>query len=205
MAQTESPEIVAAQEQGETKFIPVEDATSAGTEPVTSDDAVPAGADAVGDETHPAPEAQAESMEASAAGSAATDDAPAAAPAPSRPTLVHWQPTGAVADPPTIDAYSLRLVVSRKLYDGGTLVQHSPSLARLAPDVALRISATDLDRLGVTSGGKVRVTSSRTSLDLDVVADASVPRGVAHLVWGAEAARLIDVSAPVTDLRVETR
>ena len=33
---------------------------------------------------------------------------------------------------PAVDAYSLRLVTSRKLYDNGTLVQHSPSLASLA-------------------------------------------------------------------------
>src|SRR5690606_26644101 len=42
-------------------------------------------------------------------------------------------PDFAVIDPPSLDAYSLRLVVNRKLYDRGTLVSNSPSLADLAP------------------------------------------------------------------------
>src|SRR5204863_73424 len=53
MGQTESPEIVAAQEQGETQFLPVEDANASSTAAVSSDHSVPAGADAVGDEAHP--------------------------------------------------------------------------------------------------------------------------------------------------------
>ena len=40
---------------------------------------------------------------------------------------------------PPVDAYSLRLVATRKLYDRGTLVQHSPSLAGLAAGTALRV------------------------------------------------------------------
>ena len=35
--------------------------------------------------------------------------------------------------PPALDSYSLRLVVTRKLYDQGTLVQQASSLAGLAP------------------------------------------------------------------------
>jgi NADH-quinone oxidoreductase subunit G len=192
MAQTEAPEIVAAQEQGETQFLPVTERTSAGEQPVTSDDAVPAGADAApADETHPAP---AEATEAVAASGAA----------PARPALVTWRAPDAQLDPPPIDAYSLRLVVSRRLYDAGTLVQHSPSLAGLAAPAALHVNPTDLERLGVTSGGRVRVTSSRTSRTLDAVADAGVPRGSAVLPWGDDAAELIDVRSPVTDARVET-
>src|SRR5204863_8088060 len=106
--------------------------------------------------------------------------------------------------PPAADAYSLRLVVSRSLYDDGTLVQRSPSLARLASAPALRVNPSDLDRLGVTSGGSVRVTSSRTSLELPVAADPAVPRGGARLAWGGRAADLIDATSAVTDVRVET-
>jgi anaerobic selenocysteine-containing dehydrogenase len=203
MGQTESPEIVAAQEQGETQFLPVEDANTSGTAAVTSEHSVPAGADAVGDETHPSPDAQAASMEAThqsaASVESSTSDASAAVPA-----TVRWTPKGMPADPPAVDAYSLRLVVSRSLYDDGTMVQRSPSLARLAGAPALRVNPSDLDRLGVTSGGSVRVTSSRTSLELPVAADAAMPRGVALLAWGGRAADLIDVTSAVTDVRVET-
>ena len=50
---------------------------------------------------------------------------------PARPALMTWRP-GEVSDPPRLDAYAVRLVTTRKLYDGGTLVQHAPSLAALA-------------------------------------------------------------------------
>ncbi|MEA3020200.1 MAG: NADH-quinone oxidoreductase subunit, partial [Actinomycetota bacterium] len=123
---------------------------------------------------------------------------------PARPAPLRWSAASAPAEPPQVDSYSLRLVVTRKLYDGGTSVQRSPSLAPLAAPAALRVNPTDLDRLGLTTGAKVRVTSSRTTLDVDAVADAGVPRGSAQLAWGAEAAELIDSSAAVTDARVET-
>jgi len=83
-------------------------------------------------------------------------------------------------------------------------VQHSPSLSRLAPAPVLRVNPGDLDRLGVQSGGNVRVTSSRTTLELPVTADAAVPRGVARLAWAGRAADLVDASSSVTDVRVET-
>ncbi len=44
------------------------------------------------------------------------------------PALVVFAP-GPPADPPALDRYSLRLVATRKLYDQGVAVQHSPSLA----------------------------------------------------------------------------
>jgi NADH-quinone oxidoreductase subunit G len=209
MAQTESPEIVAAQEQGETQFVPVEDANAGDTASVTSDDAVPAGADAVGDETHPSPQAQAESMQASddesSTGGAPSDaSSTTAAAAADPPEPVRWTPPAAPPDPPAIDAYSLRLVASRSLYDDGTLVQHSPSLSRLAPAPVLSVNPGDLDRLGVQSGGNVRVTSSRTTLELPVTADAAVPRGVARQARAGRAADLVDASSSVTDVRVET-
>jgi anaerobic selenocysteine-containing dehydrogenase len=107
---------------------------------------------------------------------------------------------------PGPDAYALRLVARRRLYDQGTLVQASPSLAPLAPSPGLRANPYDLDRLGVQTGGRVRVRT-REALEMEVVADAEVPRGVALLDLdlaeeGAE--DLIDSTKAVTDVRVET-
>ena len=68
----------------------------------------------------------------------------------------HGAGTGAV--PP--DAYSLRLVAARTLYDAGRIVSSSPSLAALAPGAALVVHPSDLDRIGVAAeGDDVRVTS----------------------------------------------
>ncbi len=134
-------------------------------------------------------------------------DAPAAAPATSRPPLIRYQPGAAAKQAPPIDAYSLRLVAVRTLYDAGALVTRSPSLAALAAGPCLRVNPADLGRMGVTTGDRVRVSSSRRSLVLDVAADPHVLRGSAVLVFNAPgegAAELIDASQTVTDLRVET-
>ncbi|HET6832889.1 MAG TPA: NADH-quinone oxidoreductase subunit NuoG [Acidimicrobiales bacterium] len=132
---------------------------------------------------------------------AAGSEEPSAAPEPVIP-VPDWR----VIDPPLLDAYSLRLVVRRKLYDRGTLVQHAPSLAGLAERATLRLNPQDFDRLGIVSGDDVRVTSSRGHVTVATRPDAAVPRGVAVLdanKGGGRANVLIDANAPVTDVRVE--
>ena len=124
-----------------------------------------------------------------------------------RPQVVRFRPGAATAKIPPVDAYSLRLVAARRLYDAGTVVQRSPSLATLAEGPCLRVNPADLGRMGVTTGDRVRVSSARTSLVLDVAADASVLRGSAVLAFNAPgegAAELIDAGQPVTDVRIET-
>ena len=86
-------------------------------------------------------------------------------------------------------------------------MQHSPSLAQLAPGSTLLVNPYDLDRLGVADGGSVRVTSSRMTLTLAARADDDVPRGAAAMLVnqvGADPSLLVDAGSPVTDLRVET-
>ena len=127
--------------------------------------------------------------------------------APSRPALLTWA-AGEVSDPPRVDAYAVRLVTGRKLYDKGTLVQYSPSLAPLAPGTRLRVNSQDLARLGLQTGDRAKVTSSRATATMPVEADDGVPRGSAVLTFNQpgdiDPANLIDASAPVTELRVET-
>jgi NADH-quinone oxidoreductase subunit G len=124
-----------------------------------------------------------------------------------RPPLLRFEPFGSARSVPKLDSYSLRLVATRTLWDAGTLAQHSPHLADLHPAQRLRVNPYDLDRLGVASGGRIRVVSPRTSLVVDVVADTGVPRGVASLLFnlpGDGVAELIDATEPVTDVRLET-
>jgi NADH-quinone oxidoreductase subunit G len=107
---------------------------------------------------------------------------------------------------PAVDSYSLRLVASRKLYDHGTLVQHSPSLARLAPGSKLLLNVHDLERLGVIDGDVVRLTSSRATIDYTAHASNVVPSGTALMTLnqtGADPAVHIDATAPVTEVRFE--
>jgi anaerobic selenocysteine-containing dehydrogenase len=109
--------------------------------------------------------------------------------------------------PRPLDAYSLRLVTQRKLYDGGVIVQRSPSMAPLAPGTRLRANPHDLSRLGIRPGDLVRVTSARASLVLEAASDPGVPRGSASVDFNQPdegAGDLIDATQGVTEVRVET-
>ena len=153
-------------------------------------------------QTSPKPTAQASRKRARS-----EDAAPPAPEGPEVPGRYEWDREVAETATPARDAYALRLVVSRKLYDGGRVVAETPVFGRLAPDPALRINPHDLAALGVESGTQVKITSARGTLEHPVFADPAVPVGVAvmpFLANGAGPALLIDVDAEVTDLRVET-
>ena len=135
-------------------------------------------------------------------------DAPAAVPAgPELPTLHVWDRNAPTPSRPGHDAYALRLVSSRVLYDDGVMARATPAFASLVRPVELRLNATDRDRIGVADGDRVRVTSARGQLELAIRADPGVTAGTAVLAWnlpGTGANTLIDAVASVTDLRVES-
>jgi anaerobic selenocysteine-containing dehydrogenase len=70
------------------------------------------------------------------------------------------------------------------------------------------MSSHDLDRLGVRTGDRVKVSSPRASATTEVEVDDDLPRGSAALTFNgpgdADAADLIDATQPVTEVRVET-
>ncbi len=110
----------------------------------------------------------------------------------------------AVPDRP---GFGYRLVVSRKLYDNGSNVAHSPSLAPLATSSSLHMHPLDLDRLGASVGAQVKVSNDRTSIVMPIVADESVTRGTVWAAWaqsGSNIGELIDSSRSVNDVKVET-
>ncbi|MCB0995477.1 MAG: NADH-quinone oxidoreductase subunit NuoG [Acidimicrobiales bacterium] len=130
--------------------------------------------------------------------------------------VVAPDPTSALvpADSPVavrpVDAYALRLVTGRRMYDGGTLVTHAPSLAGLVTSAQLLLNPYDFDRLGVASGEEVRVKRAdddSRNLAVPAVADPGVPRGVARIDYnqpGADPRALFDLDAASIDVRVET-
>jgi NADH-quinone oxidoreductase subunit G len=100
---------------------------------------------------------------------------------------------------------TLRLVVSRPMWDGGALIQRSPSLASLHPPLELRANPEDLARFGMKPATQVRVSSQRGSVVVTAVPDPSIPVGIAVLPFnlpGGGAGELIDASAPHTDVRL---
>jgi NADH-quinone oxidoreductase subunit G len=133
---------------------------------------------------------------------------------PGRPRALRWPvPVDAPQLPPP-DAYSLRLVSPRRLYDHGVLLGACRSLAPLAPPATVRANPHDLGALGVDSGARVRVRSSRGALEFEAVSDDGVPKGVVCVEFnlhgdglsaaGGGASDLIDVREPVVDVRLET-
>jgi formylmethanofuran dehydrogenase subunit D len=121
---------------------------------------------------------------------------------------------------PARDSYSHRLLATRRLYDGGAVTDGSPGLAALVTPAEARVNPHDLDQLGVMNGDPVRVRAAQFSSLVTVRSDADVPRGVVDLGFNvpfsekgrrdvsdddtATVADLIDVTAVVTDVRLET-
>jgi NADH-quinone oxidoreductase subunit G len=125
------------------------------------------------------------------------------------PALHVWDgaATTTVADPP--DAYSLRLVVARTLYDAGSTAAAAPAFTGMAGEAALIVHPSDLARLGVDAeGAEVRVVSARTTVTLPVRTDAAVAPGTAFVPFARPGStvvnELVDASGVVTDVRVET-
>lgn len=138
------------------------------------------------------------------------DSTDAGAPEPVVPEPIVDMPAEPKLEVPGRDAYAYRLVVTRKMYDQGTIVQQSAHLAILATtpeQIPARLNPADLARLGISDGAQVRISNVRGQLVVPVAADAGVPRGSVAL-WrdagdGAIAA-MIDPERVVTDVRVET-
>ncbi len=107
---------------------------------------------------------------------------------------------------PGRDAYALRLVSGRPLYDNGATVRRSETIRHLGGDVELLVAAPDMQRLGVTNGTQVKVTGAHASLTVPVRAVRGIAPGTAQLVMAGPdtASALVDAGAPVTDVRVET-
>jgi NADH-quinone oxidoreductase subunit G len=133
----------------------------------------------------------------------------------SAPPLLSAAETGGIepVSIPMPDAYALRLVAGRRLYDAGSSVTGSPSLTPLVPALVARANPYDLDRLGAETGDPVKVRSVRGELTLAAHADTGIPRGVLAIdfnVPGGESASgnavatLIDSRRPVTDVRLES-
>jgi NADH-quinone oxidoreductase subunit G len=139
-----------------------------------------------------------------------TGDATAKATAASRPQMMGVAAGQfAVPDSPRLDGYAVRLVTRRTLYDEGTLVQASPSLAALVPDQALRVRPKVVEQLGVADGEVVRARSPHGEIVVPLVGDESVPPGIGVLTLGVSpvdepGAAVLLGPGQVVDLRLET-
>ena len=126
------------------------------------------------------------------------------------PPLLRRPPPSATAAAPAVDAYSLRLVATRKLYDPARSCQHSPSLAGLAPGAVLRLNPADFDRLGVAAGDRgARHRRSRAHAHARRPWPTPACRGARRRARSTSPAPTSADAhrrrpTPVTDVRVET-
>jgi anaerobic selenocysteine-containing dehydrogenase len=102
-------------------------------------------------------------------------------------------------DVPLADAYSLRVILSRRLYDNGIAVQGSPALHNLRAVTTLRLNHFDLNRLGVVTGDVVNVIGERGTTRLPVALDDGVPRGALDVAFGSLNENGEDVVRPIID------
>jgi NADH-quinone oxidoreductase subunit G len=130
--------------------------------------------------------------------------------ATTRATLANL-PDAPSVDVPLADAYSLRLAVTRRLYDRGTAMLGSPALAALIAPSVVGLNHFDLDRLGVASGELVAVSGSESTVTLPVRLDDAVPRGAAEIAFNTLAptgenalAVLVDHPSVISQIRLET-
>ena len=135
--------------------------------------------------------------------------APSAAPASATIDDVR---AGTGVDVPLADAYSLRVNVSRRLYDDGIAMQGSPALVNLKAVTVLHLNHFDLDRLGVATGDVVAVSGPRGVTRLPVALDNAVPRGTTEVAFGSRDDSGADSLRPILDsakatiqVRLETR
>jgi NADH-quinone oxidoreductase subunit G len=84
-------------------------------------------------------------------------------------------------EPPPSESGDWVLHLGRVLYDGGTLTQAGPSLARLAPEPAAYLHPGDAARIGVDAGGLVRLSGESGEAELPAALDDTLEPGTVYL------------------------
>ena len=116
-----------------------------------------------------------------------------------------WQPDISSSVPVAqSDDYGLRLIIDRKLWDLGTLVQNSSSLHHLAEPAVMAVNSADATRLGLAHGDTVPMTGGGVTLDAVVSVQPTIPRGAArisHALPGLDPGVFVRSGQPVTELR----
>lgn len=116
---------------------------------------------------------------------------------------------GDAAPSPAPDGYGLRLVVDRKLWDGGTMVQESPSLAGLAGPSVASLSTADAERFNLATDpgddARITVSAGEQSIVVPYTVDPDQLDGTVRVTLGASDAqvhRLITAGQAVVQVTV---
>ena len=99
------------------------------------------------------------------------------------------------------------LVVTRKMYDEGTMLTFSPSLSTLAAGAHASFHPDELASMGMSAGNDVALVNEIGSITLPARADSGVSKGTVAVEFNqpnASVARLLDAGRIVTSVRVES-
>jgi len=108
--------------------------------------------------------------------------------------------------PPSSSSSGLRLIADHKLWDNGTMVTYSASLAGLVEPAVLRISITDAHELGLSDADRIKIDRDRSTLEVPIAIDPSHPAGVASMAIGGtgfDVRDLIAADRTVINLRIQ--
>ena len=107
---------------------------------------------------------------------------------------------------PAISSYSLRLVLVRRLYDSGTMLDSMPSSRPLTVAPEARLNPADFSPLGVDEGANLTLRTPSGAITVPARSDEAVARGNLELSGAAQAGALAlcDPDAPLTEVRIET-
>ena len=114
---------------------------------------------------------------------------------------------GQAASAPPASSYGLRLIVDRKLWDQGTMVQQSPSLASLPTRAELRLSPSDAHMMDLVDRDYVTVDHGDISFDLPFVIDPMVAPRTAWLparLPGFDVRDLVSAGRSITNIQLRT-
>lgn len=101
----------------------------------------------------------------------------------------------------------LSLVVTRKMYDEGTMLTFSPSLNALSGGASASMNPVDIDSANISAGDEVTLSNDIGSISLPLVANDDVTPGCVAVEFNqpnASVAQLLDVGRIVTTVRVES-
>ena len=107
---------------------------------------------------------------------------------------------------PPVSSYGFRLVVDRKLWDTGVMVQQSPSLAHLAAPAILRLNPADVHLMGLEDNDYIRVDQGDIEFDVRFEVDEAVSPRTAWLpvgLPGFDVRRLLAAGRSITNVRLQ--
>ncbi len=107
--------------------------------------------------------------------------------------------------PPAGDDEAVLLVPQKRLYDDGTLIEHSRILEAWVPAPLVYVSQADADRFGVQDGDMVNVVVEEESVTLTARVNDRMPAGVALIPLGLQGAEIwkLDLDRQLVHGRIE--